>query len=49
MLKLRSIAFSNYSVRRQRIGRIRLATERMLRVWLWSVTFRKINSLASAM
>ena len=39
MLKLRSIGLSDYSVLegRQRIGRIRLATERMPRVWLWSV------------
>ena len=50
MLKLRSIGLSDYSVLegRQRIGRIRLATERMPRVWLWNVTFRNINSLASA-
>ena len=40
MLKLRSIGLSNYSVLegRQRIGRIRLATERMPCLWLWSVT-----------
>jgi hypothetical protein len=40
MLKLRSIGLSDYSVLegRQRIGRIRLATERMPCVWLWSVT-----------
>ena len=39
MLKLRSIGLSDYSVLegRQRIGRIRLATERMPCVWLWSV------------
>ena len=50
MLKRRSIGLSDYSVLegRQRIGRIRLATERMPRVWLWNVTFRNINSLASA-
>ena len=37
MLKLRMIGLSDYSVLegRQRIGRIRLATER---VWLWKVT-----------
>ena len=40
MLKLRSIGLSDYAVLegRQRIGRIRLATERMPCVWLWSVT-----------
>ena len=40
MLKLRSIGLSDYSVLegRQRIGRIRLATERIPGVWLWSVT-----------
>ena len=40
MLKLRTIGLSDYSVLegRQRIGRIRLATERMPCVWLWSVT-----------
>ena len=40
MLKLRSIGLSDYSVldRGQRIGRIRLATERMPCVWLWNVT-----------
>ena len=40
MLKLRSIGLSDYSVLegRQRIGRIRLATERIPCVWLWSVT-----------
>ena len=39
MLKLRSIGLSDYSVLegRQRIGRIRLATERMPCVWLWQV------------
>ena len=39
MLKLRSIGLSDYSVLEsgQRIGRIRLATERMPRVWLWSI------------
>ena len=40
MLKLRSIGLSDYSVLegRQRIGRIRLATERMPCRWLWNVT-----------
>ena len=40
MLKFRSIGLSDYSVLkgRQRIGRIRLATERIPGVWLWSVT-----------
>ena len=40
MLKLRTIGLSDYSVLEggQRIGRIRLATERMPCVWLWSVT-----------
>jgi hypothetical protein len=33
---------------RQRIGRIRFAEERLPGVWLWNVTFRNINSLASA-
>ena len=38
-VKLRSIGLSDYSVLegRQRIGRIRLATERMPCVWIWSV------------
>ena len=40
MLKLRSIGLSDYSVLEgsQRIGRIRLATERMPCRWLWNVT-----------
>ena len=40
MLKLRMIGLSDYSVLegRQRIGRIRLATERMPCVWLWNVS-----------
>jgi len=40
MLKLRSIGLGDYSVLegRQRIGRIRLATERMPCLWLWNVT-----------
>ncbi len=38
-LKLRLIGLSDYAVieGRQRIGRIRLATERMPGVWLWNV------------
>jgi hypothetical protein len=38
MLKLRSNGLSDYSVHegRQRIGRIRLATERMPCLWVWS-------------
>ena len=40
LLKLRTIGLSDYSVLegRQRIGRIRLATERMPCVWVWSVS-----------
>ena len=40
MLKLRSIGLSDFVVLEgaQRIGRIRLATERMPCVWIWSVT-----------
>ena len=40
MLKLRSIGLSDFAVLegKQRIGRIRLATERMPCVWLWSIT-----------
>ena len=40
MLKLRSIGLSDFAVLegRQRIGRIRLATERMPCLWLWSIT-----------
>ena len=40
MLKLRTIGLSDYSVLEggQRVGRIRLATERMPCVWTWSVT-----------
>ena len=47
MLKLRSIGLSDYSVLegRQRIGRIRLATERMPCVWLWSVTIHLSGGL----
>ena len=40
MSKLRSLGIRDYSVLegRQRVGRIRLATERMPCVWLWAVT-----------
>ena len=40
MLKLRTIGISDYSVLegRQRIGRIRLAEERLPPGWLWSIT-----------
>ena len=40
MLKLRSVGLSDFAVLegRQRIGRIRLATDRMPCVWIWSVT-----------
>ena len=40
MLKLRSIGIRDYTVLEgtQRIGRIRLASERMPSVWLWSVS-----------
>jgi hypothetical protein len=40
MLKLRSLGINDHSVLegRQRIGRIRLADERMPPVWLWAVT-----------
>ncbi|WOH48291.1 hypothetical protein [Bradyrhizobium sp. sBnM-33] len=39
MLKLRSIGLSDFAALegRQRIGRIRLATERMPCAWIWSV------------
>ena len=43
MLKLRSIGINDYRVLlegRQRIGRIRLAEERIPPVWLWAVTIR---------
>jgi len=47
MLKLRLIGLSDYAVLdgSQRIGRIRLATERMLCVWLWSVTIHLTGGL----
>jgi hypothetical protein len=40
MLKLRSLGINDYAVldARQRIGRIRLADERIPPVWLWAVT-----------
>jgi hypothetical protein len=40
MLKLRSIGINDYRVLEagQRIGRIRLAEERIPPVWLWAVT-----------
>jgi hypothetical protein len=40
LLKFRSIGLSDYAVLEgsNRIGRIRLATERMPCVWLWAVT-----------
>ena len=47
MLKLRSIDLSDFAVSegKQRIGRIRLATERMPCVWLWSVTIHLTGGL----
>ena len=47
MLKLRSIGLSDFAVLegRQRIGRIRLATERMPCVWLRSVTIHLTGGL----
>ena len=47
MLKLRSIGINDYRVLegRQRIGRIRLADERMPPVWLWSVTIHLTGGL----
>jgi hypothetical protein len=47
MLKLRSIGLSDYAVveGEQRIGRIRLATEHMPCVWLWSVTIHLTGGL----
>ena len=46
-MKLRSIGLSDYAVLEsgQRIGRIRLATERMPCVWLWSVTIHLSGGL----
>jgi hypothetical protein len=47
MLKLRSIGINDYRVLegRQRIGRIRLADERMPPVWLWSATIHLTGGL----
>jgi hypothetical protein len=47
MLKLRSIGLSDYAVLEdgQRIGRIRLTTERMPPVWLWNVTIHLTGGL----
>jgi hypothetical protein len=47
MLKLRSIGIRDYSVLEgeQRIGRIRLASERMPSVWLWNVTVHLTGGL----
>ena len=47
MLKLRSIDLSDFAVfeGNRRIGRIRLATERMPCVWRWSVTIRLTDNL----
>ena len=47
MLKLRSIGLSDYSVLEgsHRIGRIRLATERMPPIWLWNVTIHLTGGL----
>ena len=47
MLKLRSIDLSDFAVfeGKQRIGRIRLATERMPCIWRWSVTIHLTGEL----
>jgi hypothetical protein len=47
MLKLRSIGLSDFAVLegRQRIGRIRLATERMPCVWIWNVSVHLTGGL----
>jgi hypothetical protein len=47
MLKLRSIGIDDYRVldAGQRIGRIRLADERMPPVWLWNVTIHLTGGL----
>jgi len=47
MLKLRSLGINDYSVLegRQRIGRIRLADERIPGVWLWNVTIHLTGGL----
>ena len=43
MLKLRSLSLSDFSVidGRQRVGRIRLATERMPCLWRWTIEVRR--------
>jgi hypothetical protein len=47
MLKLRSIGLSDYAVLEgwKRIGRIRLATQRMPCGWLWNVTVHLTTGL----
>jgi len=45
MLKLRSIGIDDYRVLDARIGRIRLAAERMPPVWLWNVTIHLTGGL----
>ena len=47
MLKLRSIDLSDFAVfeGKQRIGRIRLATERMPCIWRWNVTIHLTGGL----
>ena len=47
MLKLRTIDLSDFAVfeGRQRIGRIRLVTERMPCLWLWNVTIHLTGGL----
>jgi hypothetical protein len=47
LLKLRAIGLGDFAVieGRQRIGRIRLATERMPCRWLWSVTVHLSDGL----
>ena len=49
MLKLHSIGIRDYSVFKgeQRVGRIRLASERMPSVWPWSVTVHLTGGLTS--
>jgi hypothetical protein len=49
MLKLRSLGINDYSVLegRQRIGRIRLADERIPPVWLWAITIHLPGGLPS--
>ena len=47
MLKLRRIGIDDYSLfeDRQRIGRIRLAEERLPPMWLWNVTIHLTGGL----